>query len=518
MRTTGQLTVNRNTDLSMQESASERDEIQTFIGTNADYYLRQFERLVEKPSYSWSFNWVAAIFGPVWLASRRLWNLFWVFLVLELLALVQISRGLWADLGSEQSERAQRLGASAAKRLKEAEEAAEQGAASATNLTESALALRQAVEEAMAAAQAQVETAPWLIAGGVVLLLMVKLLQGGYGNWFLFKRFTRWQADRSLATGVNSIHIAGALVLTLPIYALTIYRFTSSAVPRWLVNIPAEKSWRLDLARTVDEFFDWLTLHGAEFFSSVTWVIRFLLDGMEVLLVGTPWPVMMIAIILLSLQLAGPRVAIFTTASLAYLAAFGFWEKSMETVSLLGTAALMCIVIGLPLGIWCAKNKRVYTLIRPILDLMQTMPSFVYLIPVVAFFGIGKPPGILATIVFGMPPIVRLTALGLSGVPDSVREAAIAFGASRRFLLFRVDLPLALPSIMTGVNQTILMCLSMVVIASLIGAKGLGEDVLHALTYAAEGQGILAGIAILFCAMILDRIVQGRRKRSNEEV
>ncbi|MYH58400.1 MAG: ABC transporter permease subunit, partial [Boseongicola sp. SB0675_bin_26] len=149
----------------------------------------------------------------------------------------------------------------------------------------------------------------------------------------------------------------------------------------------------------------------------------------------------------------------------------------------------------------------------PVLDLMQTMPSFVYLIPVIAFFGIGKPPGIIATIVFGMPPVVRLTVLGFDGIPSSVREAAMSFGVSKTYMLFRVDLPLARPSIMAGVNQTILMCLSMVVIASLIGAKGLGEDVLDALTYANEGKGVLAGVAILLCAMVLDRIVQGRTRK-----
>jgi glycine betaine/proline transport system permease protein len=203
-------------------------------------------------------------------------------------------------------------------------------------------------------------------------------------------------------------------------------------------------------------------------------------------------------------------VAIFTVVALAYLALLGFWEKSMATVALLGAAAFICIALGIPLGVWCAKNKTVYTIVRPVLDFMQTMPAFVYLIPIIAFFGIGKPPGIIATLVFGMPPVVRLTALGLQGVPHSVREAAMAFGASKSFLLFKVDLPLAMPSIMAGINQTILMCLSMVVIASLIGAKGLGEEVLEALQYAAEGQGMLAGLAILFCAMVLDRIVQGK--------
>ncbi len=135
------------------------------------------------------------------------------------------------------------------------------------------------------------------------------------------------------------------------------------------------------------------------------------------------------------------------------------------------------------------------------------------LIPVIALFGIGKPSGIIATIIFGIPPVVRLTALGITSVPASVREAAVAFGASRRFILFKVDLPTAAPSIMAGISQTILMCLSMVVIAALIGAKGLGEDVLHALQYAAQGQGLLAGLAILLCAIVLDRVVQGRQSR-----
>ncbi len=506
--------MSNNTSSNTKVPHFEHEEIRDFVGKNSSYYIDRFDRLVEKTGYSWSFNWSAAIFGPIWLASRQLWNLFWILLFLELLAFVQISRGLWADLGFDQFVRGQRLQGIALKRLQEAENAAEKGAANADNIMESAQSLSRAAEEALMLAQAQVETAPWYIVGGIVLLLIVKLVEGGYGNWLLFKRFTRWQADRSLTTGINKMNILGASALILPVSVLTIYRFTTNSAPQWLVKVPTERAWRVDFSQSVDRFFEWFTLVGVDFFSSITVAIRSLLEGMDVLLVDTPWPVVMVVIILLALQLAGPRVAIFTTACLVYLGVLGFWEKSMETVSLLGTAAFICIVFGIPLGIWCAKNNRLYAVVRPILDLMQTMPSFVYLIPVIAFFGIGKAPGVVATIVFGMPPVVRLTVLGLYGVPESVREAAIAFGASRRFLLFRVDLPLALPSIMTGVNQTILMCLSMVVIASLIGAKGLGEDVLHALTYADEGQGILTGIAILFCAMILDRIVQGRRQRA----
>ena len=140
---------------------------------------------------------------------------------------------------------------------------------------------------------------------------------------------------------------------------------------------------------------------------------------------------------------------------------------------------------------------------------MQTMPAFVYLIPIIAFFGTGKPPAVLATIIFAMPPVIRLTALGMRQVPEGTKEAATAFGCTRWQLLCYVEVPLAMPSILTGVNQTILMCLSMVVIASLIGAGGLGASILEALQYAAKGQGLLAGLAILFCAMVIDRIVRG---------
>ena len=209
---------------------------------------------------------------------------------------------------------------------------------------------------------------------------------------------------------------------------------------------------------------------------------------------------------------AGWRASIFTGAGLAYLGYLGFWDKSMQTLALLGTAACISITLGVPLGILCARSERLYAFVRPVLDFMQTMPAFVYLIPIIAFFGTGKPAAVIATMIFGGSPVVRLTVLGLRGVPESVREAAMAFGANKRYLLWKVDIPLAMPSIMAGINQTILLSLAMVVIASLIGAKGLGQDVLEALQYASEGLGILAGLAILFCAMLLDRIIQGKRR------
>ena len=461
-----------------------------------------------------AFNATAALLGPVWLAARRLWGLFWVFLILETLAIVQICRGLFADLGASEYARAERLSASAVSRRAEADEALASGADNAGSLAESASALEAASAAALSKADAIAETAPLLVAIGICLLLLVKLGQGLLANRALNARFRRWRADRALGRGLD-LPIGGLMsVFVLLTYWVTSYRFTSGDVPDWLVTFPASRTWRKQAASWIDQAFQWMTEAGASLFVGVTGVIRALLDAMETLLIATPWPVVMTVIVLLALRIAGARVAIFTAASLAYLSLLGFWEKSMMTIALLGSASLLCLVAGIPLGILCARNRTVYAVVRPILDLMQTVPSFVYLIPVIAFFGIGKPPGILATVVFGMPPVVRLTVLGLRGVPATVREAADAFGVSKTYMLLKVDLPLAAPSIMAGINQTILMCLSMVVVASLIGAKGLGEDVLDALTYANEGQGVLAGLAILLCAMVLDRIVQGRGGQS----
>jgi len=207
----------------------------------------------------------------------------------------------------------------------------------------------------------------------------------------------------------------------------------------------------------------------------------------------------------------------FVVLAFLFILNQGYWEETTQTLTLVVTACLVCMGVGIPVGIWAAHKPRAYAVLRPVLDLMQTLPAFVYLIPIIAFFGTGNPPGILATIIFGMPPVIRLTALGMRGVPETIKEAATAFGASRWQLLKDVEVPLALPSIMAGVNQTILMCLSMVVIISLIGGGGLGKVILEALQYAAKGPGLLGGFAILFVAMVMDRIVQGAFRREDQK-
>jgi glycine betaine/proline transport system permease protein len=280
----------------------------------------------------------------------------------------------------------------------------------------------------------------------------------------------------------------------------------------WLIEFPTEHGIRLSSIAWVESLFSFAVLNGEAFFDSITYGIRLMLEALEMIFVQTPWMVIASFIILLTWLSAGLRPAMYSGAFLLYIGLLGFWEKSMTTLALLGTAACLSILIGIPLGLYCARRVKFYAFIRPIMDFMQTMPAFVFMIPVIAFFGTGKAAAVVTTMIFGGTPVVRLTVLGLRGVPEHVREAAISFGASKWYLLTRVDLPLASPSIRAGVNQTIMLSLAMVVVASLIGAKGLGEDVLEALQYANVGQGILAGFAILFCAMMLDRIVQGDRK------
>lgn len=496
----------------MADTSSENGLIREFAGQSADYYTRVFQSIRSHARFSWSFNWAAAVLGPIWAAARGIPLLFWLAFFLETLAVAQLATGFAGNLGGEQRVRAERLMKQADNRRTEAEAARLSGEASADSMLRSADGLKRAADNAARQAEAAEARGPMLIGSGLVTLLIGKLLTGLFANPMLERRFSRWRSNRSVRHGFDRSAALAAAGFCLLAYGLTAWRVAATSPPEWLASAPVNRDWQGGMAATLDQLLDGLSQSGSAFFSTVTGVINAVLDGTAYGLTTTPWPVTMAVIVILAWQLAGLRVAIFTTAALAYLSLLGFWQKSLETVALLGTSAVLCLLVGIPLGIWCGRRPRAYAAIRPVLDFMQTMPAFVYLIPVIALFGIGKPPGVIATLIFGTPPVVRLTALGIQGVPANIREAAEAYGATRWFLLTRVDLPLAAPSIMAGVNQTILMCLSMVVIASLIGAKGLGEDVLNALQYAAVGQGLLAGLAILLCAMIIDRIVQGKQR------
>ena len=235
---------------------------------------------------------------------------------------------------------------------------------------------------------------------------------------------------------------------------------------------------------------------------------------LEKLLIITPWPI--IILIMAGLAWLGARswlAVVGTVASFFVIGYLGMWEDTMATLAIISVATLVCIVMGIPLGIWMARSDRIQAIITPVLDVMQTIPSFVYLIPVVMLLGIGKVPGLLAVCIYAVPPIVRLTNLGIRLVDKEVLEAADAFGANYRQKLFDVQVPLALPNIFAGVNQTIMMSLAMVVIASMIGVKGLGVPVLRAISNQYLALGLMNGLAIVALAIIFDRISQNFGKR-----
>jgi glycine betaine/proline transport system permease protein len=298
-------------------------------------------------------------------------------------------------------------------------------------------------------------------------------------------------------------------VLTLA-YTLTLLRFNGDGVAGWLSVFPAPESIAPSVARNIDQAVKWSIVAFGAFFEAIRFGIFWILNAIEAAFVLTPWPVTGIFILLVAWQAGGAAALVFSAFTLAYLGLFGFWEKSMSTLALVATSVIVCVAMGTPLGILAAKSHRFRTFLEPILDVMQTLPTFVYLIPAVAFFSIGKPPGVIATVIFAMPPMIRLTALGIRQVSNQVKEAALAFGATPFQLLVKVEVPLAVPSLLAGINQVIMMSLSMVVIAGLIGAGGLGNDVIRALNFLQIGHGFLVGIAIVLMAMTLDRIVRGR--------
>jgi len=242
--------------------------------------------------------------------------------------------------------------------------------------------------------------------------------------------------------------------------------------------------------------------------------LLFFLVWLEKILVTTPWPIIIICLAILSWFVSKSLLlAVLSAGAFLLIGYFGMWEDTMATLAIISVSTLICILIGIPVGIWMSQSKRVQTLINPILDLMQTIPSFVYLIPVVMLLGIGKVPGLLAVCIYAIPPVIRLTNLGIRLVNEGLSEAADAFGASYWQKLFGVQIPLALPNIFAGINQTIMMSLAMVVIASMIGVKGLGVPVLRAVSNQYLALGMMNGLAIVALAIIFDRISQhfGRR-------
>lgn len=294
----------------------------------------------------------------------------------------------------------------------------------------------------------------------------------------------------------------------------------AAASSNWLdapvAAVPADTGWHiqqlwdgsLPIQSWINQGLDWVVVNFRPFFQAVRVPIDNTLTWVEALLQSVPSVAMVALFGLLAWQFAGRAVAIGTVISLMVVVALGIWPEAMITLSLVLTSLVFCLVIGLPMGIWLASSERAERFMRPILDAMQTTPAFVYLVPVVMLFGIGNVPGVIVTIIFALAPLVRLTNLGIRQVRPDLIEAARAYGASPWQMLTKLQLPLAMPSIMAGVNQSLMLSLSMVVIASMIAVGGLGQMVLRGIGRLDMGLATVGGLGIVLLAISLDRITQ----------
>lgn len=273
---------------------------------------------------------------------------------------------------------------------------------------------------------------------------------------------------------------------------------------------------KLQIGKSVDWFVHTLTDNFDSVFDVLSDGIEAIGDGFEDILLY-PDPLLLILLFsLIALWRVGWGFGLFSALALTVVAKMQLWDPMMSTLALVLSSTALSLLVGIPLGIWTARSEIAGKIIRPFLDFMQTMPAFVYLIPAAMFFGVGKVPGIIATVVFAMPPAVRLTDLGIRRVPREMIEAGLAFGCTSRQLLFKVQIPNAMPSIMAGVNQNIMLALSMVVIASMVGAGGLGNKVLTGIQRMDVGAGFEGGVSIVILAIILDRVTQSFSKNNSE--
>ena len=272
----------------------------------------------------------------------------------------------------------------------------------------------------------------------------------------------------------------------------------------------------IPLESWVESALKWTVENFRDFFQSIRAPIDLTLNGIEEsLLTLNPW-IIILFFVLIAWQISNFKLALGTLLSLLFIGFTGAWEAAMTTLSLVLTSVIFCIAMGLPIGIWISKSDRASMVIKPILDAMQTTPAFVYLIPIVMLFGIGNVPGVVVTIIFALPPLIRLTDLGIRQVPADLIEASRSFGANPWQMLWRVQLPVALPTIMAGINQTLMLSLSMVVIASMIAVGGLGQMVLRGIGRLDMGLAALGGISIVLLAIILDRLTQALGKKSSK--
>lgn len=287
----------------------------------------------------------------------------------------------------------------------------------------------------------------------------------------------------------------------------------------WLSEIPQlDRHQLLEFRKTLDGAYRSFSREYGDSIESFFDPLLSFLIWFEKLLLATPWWLVIALLAVFAYAISRSwKLTLGVVAAFFLIGFLGMWENTMRTMSIITVSTMLAIILGVPIGISMARSNRIQSIVTPILDVMQTMPAFVYLIPVVMLLGIGKIPGVIAVIIYAVPPVIRLTNLGIRLVDKEVLEAATAYGANTWQRLFGVQIPLAMPNIMAGINQTIMMALSMVVIASMIGVKGLGQPVLKAITNQHFTLGLLNGLAIVAIAIIFDRLSQSYAKRTLQD-
>ncbi|QPE04657.1 proline/glycine betaine ABC transporter permease [Microbacterium schleiferi] len=273
--------------------------------------------------------------------------------------------------------------------------------------------------------------------------------------------------------------------------------------------------FRIPIGQWVETVVDWLRDNLSGLFDFITVVVRFLVDGLTDILLIIPIPAMIVIFALVGWLVRSWQMAVGTVVAFVFIIAMDLWVPTMQTLSLVLVATVVALAIAIPLGIWSARNDTVRTILKPVLDFMQTMPAFVYLIPAITFFSIGVVPGLVATVIFALPPGVRLTELGIRGVDSETVEAGQAFGATPSQILRGIQLPLATPTIMAGVNQVIMLALSMAVLAGIVGADGLGKIVVQSVSTVNLALGVEAGLGVVIIAVYLDRVTAALGNRAD---
>ena len=336
------------------------------------------------------------------------------------------------------------------------------------------------------------------------------------------------QTERGLLASVSALdrRLAGGLAVLL-VLALSLlvwgpemtFPTTVSSVEVATSNgatITLNQSLREVTGDTIDEAVDWLTTEGSWLFDGMSTGVTYALISIENVLRWLPWPAVVVGLALVSFAVGGWPLLVFTPVALLFIGFMGLWDNTIDTIALMVVAVTLSVAVGFPLGVLGARSQGVDRVMRPILDGMQTMPSFVYLLPGILFFGLGQTAGIFATIIYAVPPVIRLTNLGIRQVSQETVEAARSFGAAPLQLLVKVQVPIALSTIMAGINQTTMMALAMVTIASMVAAGGLGDNVLRALQKGQSGNAAIAGLSIVFLAIIIDRLTQSIARRQQE--